>query len=138
MSNKDRYGGKWWYPTIVKALRRYPYLKAEKLAIQAQSVTPSYSGMPRGGGVSRTTEIAATRRHFSQQEELLIDAVDKATAEISRHSDGQEVLEIIKMVDYTQRYTVTGAAMKLHSSTKTVQRKRSRFICLVGKYCGWV
>lgn len=123
----------WWRPNVERALRVYPYLKAAKQAAQAQSVTPSYSGMPRGGGTSRSTENAALR-HFSPQEEKLLDAVDRAIAEISRHRDGAEVLNIVKMVDFDRRYTVEGAAMALYMHRVTASEKRTRFIDLVGKY----
>lgn len=116
-----------------RALRVYPYLKAAKQAAQAQSVTPSYSGMPRGGGTSRSTENAALR-HFSPQEEKLLNAVDRAITEISRHRDGAEVLQIVKMVDFDRRYTVEGAAMALYMHRVTASEKRTRFIDLVGKY----
>ena len=123
----------WWRPNVERALRVYPYLKAAKQAAQAQSVTPSYSGMPRGGGTSRSTENAALR-HFSPQEEKLLNAVDRAITEISRHRDGAEVLQIVKMVDFDRRYTITGAALVLHMSEHTARRRRSRFVDLVGKY----
>ena len=123
----------WWRPNVGRALRIYPYLKAAKQAAQAQSVTPSYSGMPRGGGSSRSTENAALR-HFSAQEEKLLSAVDRAIEEISRHRDGVEVLQIVKMVDFDRRYTVEGAAMELHMHRNTASNRRTRFIDLVGKY----
>lgn len=123
----------WWRPNVERALRVYPYLKAVKQDAQAQSVTPAYAVMPRGGGQSRSTENAAARQ-LSAQEEKLLDAVDRAIAEISRHRDGAEVLQIVKMVDFDRRYTVEGAAMALYMHRVTASEKRTRFIDLVGKY----
>jgi len=123
----------WWRPNVERALHVYPYLKAAKQDAQAQSVTASYSGMPRGGGPSRSTENAAMRM-LSPQEEKLVDAVDRAIAEISHHRDGAEVLRIVKMVDFDRRYTVEGAAMALYMHRVTASEKRTRFIDLVGKY----
>lgn len=123
----------WWRPNVERALHVYPYLKAAKQDVQAQSVTASYSGMPRGGGPSRSTENAAMRM-LSPQEEKLVDAVDRAIAEISHHRDGAEVLRIVKMVDFDRRYTVEGAAMALYMHRVTASEKRTRFIDLVGKY----
>lgn len=114
-------------------MRIYPYLKAAKQAAQSQSLTPSYSGMPRGGGQTRSTESAAMR-HFSPQEERLIAAVDRAIAEILNHRDGVEVLQIVKLVDWDRRYNVEGAAMALHMHRNTASSRRARFIDLVGKY----
>lgn len=123
----------WWRPNVERALHVYPYLKAAKQDVQAQSVTASYSGMPRGGGPSRSTENAAMRM-LSPQEEKLVDAVDRAIAEISHHRDGAEVLRIVKMVDFDRRYTVEGAAMELHMHRNSASNRRTRFIDLVGKY----
>lgn len=123
----------WWRPNVERALHVYPYLKAAKQDVQAQSVTASYFGMPRGGGPSRSTENAAMRM-LSPQEEKLVDAVDRAIAEISHHRDGAEVLRIVKMVDFDRRYTVEGAAMALYMHRVTASEKRTRFIDLVGKY----
>ena len=114
-------------------MRIYPYLKAAKQVAQEQSITPSYSGMPRGCGPSRSTENAALR-HFSPQEEKLLSAVDRAIAEVSHHRDGAEVLQIVKMVDFDRRYTVEGAAMELHMHRNSASSRRTRFIDLVGKY----
>ncbi len=123
----------WWRPNVERALRVYPYLKAAKQAAQEQSITPSYTGMPRGGGISRTTENAATR-HFSAQEEKILDAVDRAIAEVSKHRDGQEVLRIVEMVDFKRSHTLEGAAMALFMHRVTASDKRTRFVDLVGKY----
>ena len=123
----------WWRPNVERALRVYPYLKASKQAAQEQSITPSYTGMPRGGGISRTTENAATR-HFSAQEEKILDAVDRAIAEVSKHRDGQDVLRIVEMVDFKRSHTLEGAAMALFMHRVTASDKRTRFVDLVGKY----
>ncbi len=123
----------WWRPNVERALRVYPYLKAAKQAAQEQSITPSYTGMPRGGGISRTTENAATR-HFSAQEEKILDAVDRAIAEVSKHRDGQDVLRIVEMVDFKRSHTLEGAAMALFMHRVTASDKRTRFVDLVGKY----
>ena len=120
----------WWRPNVERALRVYPYLKAAKQAAQEQSITPSYTGMPRGGGISRTTENAATR-HFSAQEEKILDAVDRAIAEVSKHRDGQEVLRIVEMVDFKRSHTLEVAAMALFMHRVTASDKRTRFVDLV-------
>ena len=51
----------WWMANIQRTIRAYPDLRARKDAMQAQSVTASYSADPRGGGTGRTTELAALR-----------------------------------------------------------------------------
>ena len=123
----------WWRPTVERALKIYPYLKAAKMEAMAQTVTANDSAVPRGRAASRTTERAATRQ-FSKQEELLLNAVDRAIAEISHHRDGAEVLKVVKLVDFDRRYTIEGAAMELHMHRNTASSRRARFIDLVGKY----
>lgn len=126
----------WWRPTVEKALKQYPQLKAMKADLQSGSVTANYSGMPRSGGVSRTTEVLGTK-HLSQQEELLIYAVDRTIKEISRHRDGADVLKIVDMVDFKQSHTMEGAALALYMHRVTASDKRTRFVDMVGKYMGF-
>ena len=57
--SSPRYG--WW--SYAKAMiRAYPQLHREYEQLHSQKVTASISGMPGGGGASRTTEDIALRR----------------------------------------------------------------------------
>jgi len=127
----------WWWPNVARALRTYPYLKSLQGEDPDVVVTPSYSGMPRGGGSSRPTERAAAKRRLSEREETFVAAVDRAMASAEQWPDGQAVIKLIQMVDFQRRYTVTGAALKLHMSEATAKRRRARFIDLVGLFYGF-
>jgi len=136
MSSTRRYKH-WWHPNVVKLLRIYPYLKALQQSDPDVVITPAYSGMPRGGGNSRPTENVATRRKLSAREEDLVNAVDHALWEVATWPDGAVIVRLVDMVDFKRRYTLEGAAMVLHMSRDVAYRKRSRFIYLVGKNCGF-
>jgi len=127
----------WWRPNVERALKVYPFLKAKKADMQSGSSTANYSGMPRSGDVSRTTEQLATRQ-LSPQEEKLIDAVDRAIEEIRRHRDGADVLRIVEMVDFKRSHTMDGAALAIHMHRVTASNKRTRFVDMVGKNMGWM
>ncbi len=132
--SKYRY---WWWPNVQRALRTYPYLKALQQAAPDVVVTPSYSGMPHGGGDPRPTERSATHRRLSQREEEFVRAVDAALCEVSRWPDGQALIRLIELVDFKRTHTIGGAAYRLHLSERTARRKHWRFVALVGEYCGY-
>ncbi|MFR1051501.1 MAG: hypothetical protein ACLSE7_07200 [Lachnospirales bacterium] len=121
-----------WYPNVIHAIRYYPALLQAKNDLQGQSVTANYSGMPKSGQASRTTENSAMRELSGREEEEL-QAVSAAIEDIGRQRDGKTVLQIIEMVDWGKTHTIDGAAMRLHMSEKTIRRKRNRFVLMVAK-----
>lgn len=132
--SKYRY---WWWPNVARALRTYPYLKKLQAEPPDTVITPSYTGMPRGGGNARPTERAMMKRKLSQREEDFINAVDRALIDVARWPDGKAIIRLIELVDFQRRYTIAGAAMVVHVSEKTAKRRRARFIELVGLYYGF-
>lgn len=132
--SKYRY---WWWPNVARALRTYPYLKMLQQAAPDVVVTPSYSGMPHGGGDPRPTERSATHRRLTAREEDFVRAVDKALVEVTKWHDGKEVSRLIQMVDFQRRYTVCGAARCLHMSEATASRRRRKFVEMVGRFYGF-
>ena len=72
--SSPRYG--WW--SYAKAMiRSYPQLHREHEALHSQKITASISGMPGGGGASRTTEDIALRK-LPGTKQAEHDAVAKA------------------------------------------------------------
>lgn len=127
----------WWRPTVERAIRQYPELKELKQELMKQSVTASYSGMPRGGKAGRSTENAALR-DLTTQENAIIEAVEAAFVVISGCRDGDTVLRIVELVDFKKQYTVAGAAVSLNVSLRTATDKRTRFVDAVGKIMGYL
>ena len=132
--SKYRY---WWWPNVARALRTYPYLKKLQAEPPDMVITPSYTGMPRGGGNARPTERAMMKRKLSQREEDFVHAVDQALAEVAKWPDAREVTRLIQLVDFQRRFTVNGAAMYLHMSERTARRRRQRFVEMVGVFYGF-
>ena len=128
----------WEYPSVVRAIRRYPVLLAAKAARQGQSVTAAYGPQgPHAHGARRATEDAVLRG-LSAHDEQWVDAITGAIEEIRRHRDGSTVLAIVEMVDFERRYTLAGAAQVVHVSERTAQRQRGRFIRCVARRMGIV
>lgn len=123
----------WWHPNVVRAIRQYPALVSAKEDKQTQAMTANYNAMPRSGGVHRTSEDVALRQ-LSDREEEIVYAVGKAVEEIKNHQDGQDVLTIVRLVDWKRTHTTDGAAMALHMSERTARSRRNRFIYTVAKY----
>ena len=101
------------------------------------SITPDYSGLPRGGEASRMIENAVLKSKLTMQEDLIIQAVEKTIESVLLWPDGGEIVKLITMVDFTRKYRMTGAAMVLHVSDRTASTMRSRFIDAYGKRRGF-
>ena len=127
--SSPRYG--WW--SYAKAMiRSYPQLHKEYEQLHSQKITASISGMPGGGGASRTTENVAMRRlPGTQQAEH--DAVAKAIELTKGKSYGKDALKLVDLVFWKCRCNVTGAAVRLNFSKTTAFRYHREFIQLVGK-----
>lgn len=121
-----------WYGNVIRAIRYYPALIEAKNDMQGASMTANYSGMPKGGGPSRSTENCAMRQ-LSPREEEEMEAVQMAIEDIGRQRDGGEVLKIVELVDWRKTHTLEGAAMQLHMCEKSVRIRRDRFVRAVAK-----
>lgn len=124
-----------WWGYVKGMIRRYPALKKEYEALRCQSVTPDYSGMPRGSGAGRTTEIIALRQlpTTSQRE---YEAVRQAIEATQRMNASRDRLKIIDLVFWKQTHTLEGAALTVPCSYRTAQRYHEEFIKLVASRYG--
>ncbi len=119
-----------WRHAARSAAYDYPRLRQELRDLQAQSVTPSLSGMPSGGEPGRSTEDAALRQlPWTQQRRL--DAVEQALDVSSRLTSGLSRVKLIELVYFTRRYTLEGAAMQIPCSVQTAKIWNSDFLLLV-------
>lgn len=121
-----------WYGNVVKAIRYYPENKKTKDALQLSSTTANYSGMPKGGGVNRTTESIALRT-LSPREEEELEAVETAKRQIESKENGDKILKIVGMVDWNKTHTLEGAGMALFMDRNSAQELRSKFIYTVAR-----
>lgn len=124
-----------WWPYVKGMIRRYPALKQELETLHEQSTTAQYSGMPRGGGVSRGTENIAVRElPTTKQREY--EAVRRAIEQTEQLAHGSDVLEIVRLVLWKRSHTLDGVAVRLHCGIATAKRYHGEFIRTVAKNYG--
>ena len=121
---------------VLNVVRMYPRL-CDKLAEKrtaAMSITAS-----GGGGASSTpgkpTERAALVT-LSEKEQRWLDAVEAAIRETRQLPDGVDRLKIIDLLFWCRTRTMYGVALEMHMSYRTVRRRRTAFLRLVGKNLG--
>ena len=130
--SKPRY--KWW--SYIKAvIRDYPQLCKEQAVLHSQSVTANYSGMQGGTEPSRGTEVIAVRElpGTAQRE---YEAVRRAIAITERYRNGQDRLNVVRLVLWDRSHTLEGAALCVPVSYDTAQNWQCDFIHLVAKNYG--
>lgn len=119
-----------WRHAARSAAYDYPRLRHELAELQAQSVTPSLSGMPGGGEPGRSTEDAALRQlPWAQQRRL--DAVEQAVSISSNLTSGLSRVRLIELVYFQRKYTIEGAAMQIPCSVQTAWTWNNDFLLLV-------
>ena len=124
-----------WWPYVKGMIRRYPQLREEYADLHNQSVTANYSGMPKGGGASRTVESIAIRELPSTHQREY-EAVRKAIEITMRYPNGIQRLKVIKMVLWDGQYTLDGAAVQVPCSWRTAAQWHGEFIRLVASCYG--
>lgn len=125
--SKPRYN---WWPYALNMIRDYPSRKMEFDALHEQKITANTSGIPGGGGSSRTVEQIALRQ-LPQSEQEEFDAVDKALNRVRMTPDAVDRLKVIQLTLF-QNYRIFEAERKLNLSARTIRRYRYQFIALVG------
>ena len=131
--SKPRYN---WWPFALNMIRDYPTRCADHKALHEQKITANLSGMPRGGGATRTTEGIALRQ-LPAQEQREYEAVHKAIERTSRMSEGKLRMEMVKLTMW-KGYTIAGAARIAAVSESTARRWRWQFAMLVGRSYGFL
>ena len=124
-----------WWGYVKGMIRNYPALSEKYKDLHEQSMTANYSGMPRGGDVSRSVEdIAGRELPFTQQREY--EAVRLAISQTERYPNGQARLCVIRLVFWDRSHTLEGAALMVPCHYKTAQKWHNEFIRLVAKNFG--
>ncbi len=124
-----------WWAYAKAMIRAYPKRKQEYDAIHTQTVTADLSGMPRGGGASRTTEMIALRQ-LPQTHQKEYDAVHKAITITRRRPDGEARLKVIDLVYWKKTHNIAGAAQQVPCHEKTAKTYHRDFIYLVADCYG--
>ena len=128
--------GRGYWAGAIEAVEKYPERMQRLADLRSQKITASISGMPGGGGASRTTEDVALRQLPPAQQKDC-EAVSLALAEMKKRSYGKEFMKMVQM-RYWQKPTPTLEMIgeRLHYSESTMRRWNKDFIRLVLKFRG--
>lgn len=132
--SKPRY--RWW-GYIKNVIRAYPELKSKYDDLHKQSITANISGIPGGGGASRTVENIAIRE-LPKKEQEEFEAVRKTVEVTERLRTGADRLKIISLVFWKQSHTLHGAAMKTHIGYDMAIGYHGDFIMVVAYFMGMI
>lgn len=130
--SKPRYD---WWGYVKGMIRRYPALAEEYKELHTQTVTADISGMPRGGGAGRTTEMIAIRELPSTRQREY-ESVRQAIRITNRMPNGFDRIKLIELVFWRQSHTLEGAAMCIPCSYRQARRYHTDFIFAVAKAYG--
>ena len=131
--SKPRYN---WWPFVLNMIRDYPARLLEYKELHKQNITADLSGMPRGGGASRTTEGIALRQ-LPPQEQREYEAVHKAIAKTRSRKDGKLRMDVVRLC-FWKGHTIQSAAIMSNTSETTARRYRWQFILCVGSQYGFL
>lgn len=132
--SKPRYN---WWPFALNMIRDYPERAKEIKDLRQQKITANLSGMPKGGGASRTTEGISLRELEDKQAQREYDAVHRAICRFRKAKDSKIKTEVVKLTMW-KGYSIAGAAMLVSVSESTARRYRWQFIMLVGCMYGFL
>lgn len=77
------------------------------------------------------------RLNDSEQAQRYKQAIEEALEQIKAEENGDEKIRAIELVCFEKRYTLDGAAYKMHYHRNTIQRWITKFINTVGKNAGF-
>lgn len=129
-------GNDWW-SNVTRMVRNYPARKAEYEALHQQSLVAETSGMPRGGGASRTTENIALRQMppMKQQE---YDAVNRAVEITRLLPNGELRLELIRRMYWQgKKLRIEDVVSGIGIAQATGWRWHAAFIRVVAQCIGY-
>lgn len=73
----------------------------------------------------------------SDQERKFLEAIEEALDQVRAEDNGADKIQAIQLVCFEKRYTLDGAAYKMHYGRNTIQRWITKFINTVGKKAGF-
>lgn len=124
-----------WWGYARKMIYVYPERCRQHLEWMQQKVTANGSGMSGGSDVNRGTESVVLKA-MSKNDYAEYKAVYDAIAELGTN----ETIKLLTLLFWQKRkrYTIYGAAMELHMSERTANRRLRAFIYCVGKNYGFL
>lgn len=133
--SKPRYN---WWPFVLNMVRDYPERAKEIKDLRQQKITADLSGMPRGGGASRTTEGISMRELEDKQAQREYEAVHQAISRTRSMKEAKLRLEVLKLTMWNGCTIRDAEARVAGISGATIKRYRRQFILLVGKCYGFM
>lgn len=128
--------GRGYWAGAIEAVKKYPERMKRLADLRSQNITASISGMPGGGGASRTTEDVALRQ-LPPAEQKDYEAVSLALTEMKKRVYGKEFMELVRMRYWQkQNYKLETIASRLHYSETTMKRWNKEFLHLVLRFRG--
>lgn len=125
--SKPRYN---WWNFALNIIRDYPERRLELKRLKVQKITASMTGMPKGGGDSRSLENIATKS-LPPQEQKEHDAVLAAINKTKVMPDGNLRLAVVRMTMW-RNFNIAGSAMQMNVAERTARRYRWQFVLLTG------
>ena len=124
-----------WWSYAKKMAQQYPDLQKQEEQLQKQNYVFALDGMPKKKKIADPTADAVTRQ-LAPDKAAELDAVRKAIEETQRKPNGNDRMQVVHDVLFTQRYTIAGAAMRVPCSERTAKEWHRDFVRLVAKYRG--
>lgn len=133
--SKPRYD---WWPYVKGMIRRYPELCARQEELRRTKMSPNLTGMPGAHGQTSDPVADAALRELPEINRRELEAVRQAIEETRALPNDEERLEMVKLVFWgkAKKYTLAGAALKIHLSERTLTEWHGEFILCVAKYFG--
>ena len=123
--SKPRYD---WWPYVKGMIRRYPELCARQEELRRTKMSPNLTGMPGAHGQTSDPVADAALRELPEINRRELEAVRQAIEETRALPNGEERLEMVKLVFWKKMHTLDGAAMTCHVSYITARRWHGEFI----------
>lgn len=126
-----------WWRSAKEMLKRYPRIKREHDDLHQQRLTVELTGMPRGGGTARGTEMIALLQLPSALEKEYQDITD-ALQITKTYPDGEIRAKLIELTYFKHGgIKMEHAAYKANISYATAKRWHKEFMYLLAKLHGW-
>lgn len=116
-----------WWGYVKAIIRRYPELCEREAALHRQCISPALTGMPHGGKTTNPTADAALRE-LPEKQQREVAAVRAAIAGTQAMPDGDERMQMVRMVFWDRTHTLDGVALKLHRCLRTIKQWHGDFI----------
>lgn len=125
-----------WWPYVKGMIRRYPELCARQEELRRTKMSPNLTGMPGAHGQTSDPVADAALRELPEINRRELEAVRQAIEETRTLPNGEERLEMVRLVFWKKMHTLEGAAIKCYISYPTAKRWHKEFILLVGENFG--